>query len=542
MSLAKYKEKRSFDKTPEPTGGAPTNKKLQFVIQKHHASHLHYDFRLELRGILKSWAIPKGPSMDPEEKRLAMLVEDHPWDYKDFEGIIPSGYGAGTVMVWDQGTYETTATDDKNKKAQEHSITSQFWKGQISITLHGHKVKGTFKLTRSNDKEKNAWYLVKEKDKYASKNDITGKDKSVLSHKTLEQVKENPAKTWQSNRPGKEEESVEATSHEVEQVNNEDISTLLKKGIKSTFPANIDPMLCSLIKEPFDDPDFLYEVKWDGYRLIAYVQKGKVALSSRSGLDYTAKYKPVVEELKKTGFDVVLDGEVIALDKSGHPDFDALQKNSGGSPLAFYVFDILWYKGYNLMQLRLVERKQILSQVIPFNEVIKYSDHFDEGIKLFDVVKEQGMEGIVAKRKDSRYEPGRRGKNWLKLPTERRQEFVIGGWTESDSGSLFASLLFGYYEKGKLLFQGQAGGGFKEKNKREIFDKLKKLEIPGKPFSNKVDTDRKSHWVKPELVANIKFATYTSSGKIRKPAIFLGLRYDKKPETVVSEKVIKPGK
>ncbi len=194
MSLTEYKKKRSFDKTPEPTGGKPTDKKLHFVIQKHHASHLHYDFRLELRGILKSWAVPKGPSMDPSEKRLAMLVEDHPWDYRDFEGIIPSGYGKGTVIVWDEGTYETSAVHQKDKKEQEHSITSQFWKGEIILELHGHKVKGAFKLKRAREKGDNAWYLVKQQDKYATTKDITQKDKSVLSKQTLEQVAANPGK------------------------------------------------------------------------------------------------------------------------------------------------------------------------------------------------------------------------------------------------------------------------------------------------------------------------------------------------------------
>lgn len=300
-------------------------------------------------------------------------------------------------------------------------------------------------------------------------------------------------------------------------------------------------MLSTLIREPFDDPEFLFEVKLDGYRVIAYLQKGKVTLSSRSGLNYTKKYPSVAESLSALDLDVILDGELVALNDEGKPDFDALQKNNGKNPLVFYVFDILWCEGYELIDLPLTERKEILSKAITFNNVIKYSNDFEEGKQLFELIKKQEMEGIVAKRKDSKYEPGKRSRHWLKLPTEKRQEFVIGGWTESDSAAPFASLLFGYYEDGKLIYQGHAGGGYKAKQKQKIQERLQPLEIKKNPFSNKVDTDRKVHYVKPELIANIKFATYTSSGKIRKPAIFLGFREDKKPKQVVEEKPLPLG-
>ena len=297
-------------------------------------------------------------------------------------------------------------------------------------------------------------------------------------------------------------------------------------------------MLCTLIKQPFDDPDFLFEVKLDGYRIIAYVNKGKVILNSRSGLDYTKKYPSVAKVLQALDFDVILDGELVALNEEGKPDFDALQKNNGKNPLVFYTFDILWCNGYDLKSLPLEERKKILAEAIDFNDTLKYSDDFENGIQLFELIKKKGMEGIVAKRRDSKYEPGKRGKDWLKLPTEKRQEFVIGGWTESESAAPFASLLFGYYEKGKLIYQGHAGGGYKGRQKEKIKKILDKLAIKNSPFANEVHTDRKVHFVKPELVANIKFATYTTSGKVRKPAIFLGFREDKKPEQVVEEKSI----
>ena len=534
MSLSKYKQKRSFDKTPEPTGGKPTGTELRFVVQKHHASHLHYDFRLEMEGVLKSWAMPKGPSMNPADKRLAMIVEDHPWDYRNFEGIIPEGYGAGTVIVWDEGTYEP-AEKKKTKKEDEKSLMHHLYQGTISFVLYGEKLKGEFSLVKTPERGDNAWLLIKKKDKYATTKGITKEDRSVLSGKTLEEVKEHPQKEWQSNRAKK----VAGKTPPVEEKANEnDLLALLQKGKKSKFLSDVKPMLCTLIKEPFDDPDFLYEVKLDGYRIMAYVKNGKVRLASRSGLDYTAKYPSIEHELSQLDFDVILDGELVALNKEGHPDFDALQKNNGENQLVFYLFDIPWCKGFELMQLPLTERKEILSKVIPFNDVIRFSDSFEQGIALFELIKKQEMEGIIAKRKTSRYEPGIRGKDWLKLPAEKKQEFVVGGWAESSSGRAFRSLLFGAYNKNKQLeWIGRSGGGYKEKDMAAILKKLKSLEIDKSPFINKIlDTKGATiHYVKPELVANFKFATWTASGRIRKPATFLGFRNDKNPKNVVRE-------
>ncbi len=539
MMLETYKQKRNFLKSPEPVGGVPSGKKLHFVVQKHHASHLHYDFRLELKGILKSWAVPKGLSMNPAERRLAMLVEDHPWDYRNFEGIIPSGYGKGTVIVWDNGSYETTEIKHSDKKAQEHSVMSQFWKGQIKFTLHGHKLKGTFvisKVRSENEADKNKWYIVKIKDRYATRDDITKKDKSVLSKKTLEQVAKNPSAEWQSHKP---EAKSKKQKNETQSSEN-DVSKLILKGQRSSFPSGIEPMLSTLVKEPFNDERYLYEVKLDGYRVIAYVKNKKAKLHSRSGLNYSKYYTSVVDQLNELDFDVVLDGEIVALNEKGQPDFDALQKNDGSFPLAFYAFDILWYEGYNLMELPLEERKKILSEVLPQNEIIRYSESFDDGLKLFKLMEQLEMEGMVAKMRDSKYQPGRRGRDWLKIQTEKRQEFVIGGWAESKSGTAFRTLLFGLYERGDLKFVGHAGHGFKEKDKPAIKAKLKKLEIKKCPFSNPkaIEVETEVHWVKPELVANIKFSTYTNSGKIRKPAVFLGFRDDKNPKDVIEEKAV----
>jgi bifunctional non-homologous end joining protein LigD len=530
MPLEQYKQKRHFDKTPEPTGGTPTDKKLHFVIQKHHASHLHYDFRLELRGILKSWAVPKGPSMDPKEKRLAMLVEDHPWDYRDFEGIIPSGYGAGTVIVWDEGTYETTAIKEKDKKAQEHSITSQFWKGEIKFTLHGHKVKGDFKIVRARDKGENAWYLWKIKDKYSSVKDITAKDKSVLSKKTLEQVAANPEREWQSHKP--------AYSKKTSDTVDVDLSKLIKRGNKQSMPESVSPMLCTLVKEPFTKEGWIYEVKWDGYRIVAYKNKKEVTLRSRSSLDYSDRYVVIHDALKKIQGSFILDGELVAFDENGKINFNAVQIANSGAQLVYYVFDILWKDGYDLKSLPLSERKEILSAFLPEHDMIKFSDSFYDGEELYKQAEKLELEGIVAKRADSVYEPGRRGNDWLKIPTAKRQEFVIGGWAESEKARSFRSLLFGAYNnKGELEWIGRSGGGYKEKEMPGILKKLKSREIKQSPFVNKIlDTKGATiHYVKPELVANFKFATWTESGRIRKPATFLGFRTDKKAKDVVRE-------
>jgi len=535
MALTAYKSKRKFDKTPEPTGGKPAGNTLQFVVQKHHASHLHYDFRLEMEGVLKSWAVPKGPSMNPEDKRLAMMVEDHPWDYKDFEGIIPEGYGKGTVIVWDRGTYEPVEKK-KTKKENEKSLLHHLYQGVISFVLHGKKLRGEFSLVKTKDRGDNAWLLIKKKDKFSSAADITIKDKSVISNKTLEQVKATSNTIWQSHR-SKKTGTKKEQQEDIRTVADEPVE-LIRKGKKSAFPDGLKPMLCTLVKEPFSDEHFLYEVKLDGYRVIAYVKKNKARLSSRSGLNYSKYYKAVMDELATFNVDIVLDGEVVVLNKEGEPDFDALQKYKGDAPLVLYAFDLLWYQGYNLMNLTLEERKQILLQVLPQSDVIKYSDHFDDGLQLFELIKQKGMEGIVAKKRDSIYQPGKRGRDWLKIPTEKRQEFVIGGWTESESGSAFRTLLFGAYEKQKLKFIGHAGGGFKEKEKTAIKEKLKKIEVKKSPFSNDADADTEVHYVKPELVANIKFATWTQSGRIRKPAIFLGFRDDKEPEDVIEEKPV----
>ena len=313
---------------------------------------------------------------------------------------------------------------------------------------------------------------------------------------------------------------------------------VMAKAKKTPIPSSVSPMLCTLTKEPVSDPEYIFEIKWDGYRIISYVNKGKVRMDSRSALDYTKKYPLIAQSVKDLKKDVVLDGEVVVFNKEGLPDFDALQLYNGhNSPISYCVFDILWMDGYNLMHLPLVERKEILKKLVGKNDVLKYSESFDDGEGLYQHMLDINLEGIVAKKKHSEYLPGVRSYEWLKIPTRKRQEFVIGGWAESQNGRAFRSLLFGAYEGRKLKWIGRSGGGYKQKEMAGILKQLKALEIDKSPFANAVlDTKGAvTHWVKPELVANFEFATWTKSGRIRKPATFLGFRKDKKATQVVRE-------
>lgn len=302
-------------------------------------------------------------------------------------------------------------------------------------------------------------------------------------------------------------------------------------------PAVIKPMLATLVKQPFKNENYIFEVKWDGYRIIAFCRHGTVRLQSRGGDDYTRKYPAIAAALKRMNIDCILDGEVVYVNEQGKPDFDALQRVNGQSaPISYYVFDLLWLQGQNVMKQKLLDRKKLLKELVGDQQVIRYSDHFDDGEILFEQIKNIGLEGIVAKLKNSPYIPDDRSKKWLKVTTEKRQEFVIGGWVESEKRNTFRTLLFGSYENGKLKWKGHVGGGYKDRDMPVILNRLKEIETDESPFDNDVQySEGRPHWVKPELVANIKFATTTRSGKIRKPAIFLGFREDKRPTQVETE-------
>lgn len=446
MSLSEYKKKRSFSKTPEPSGtktrrGKSQKNELIFVVQKHHASHLHYDFRLELKGALKSWAVPKGPSMNPDDKRLAMLVEDHPFDYKDFEGVIPQGnYGAGTVIIWDQGTYEP-AEQAATKADKEKLLLKGFYSGTLKIRLKGKKLKGEFVLVRSDGRGENAWLLIKKKDEQSGNIDITKKDRSVVSGKTLQQVANNKkSQQWISNRSssGKLKEPEKEKKKEIEQEekripppdNNKDydeavaeILSRLKTKKRTPMPENIQPMLARPVNEPFDKPEWIYEVKWDGYRSLAYLNKGKVELRSRDNESFNEKFYPVHAALKEWPIKAVVDGEIVVVDEKGISAFSKLEewKTVDDGQLEFYLFDILWLNGISLMDLSLIERRRILEQLVPENEIIRFSESFAaNGKEFFKSAEKLGIEGIVAKRADSIYQPGKRTGDWLKITTKKK--------------------------------------------------------------------------------------------------------------------------
>lgn len=564
MALSKYKQKRSFVDTPEPEGGKPSANELRFVVQKHDASHLHYDFRLEINGVLKSWAVPKGPSLNPEDKRLAMEVEDHPYDYKDFEGIIPKGnYGAGSVIIWDEGTYEPLEPF-KDKKSAERDLYKQWKSGSIKVRLKGKKLKGEFALVKMKGQQENAWLLIKHKDKYASETDVTTKDKSVVSKKTLAQIEKaaekdvskkavvkSAKKASVSKKAAVKKKATTTKKISTGSTVNNEIEKLLSSAPKGAFPKFIKPMLATLVDEPFDDDSWEFEVKWDGYRALTFKDSKKTELLSRNQKSFADKFYPVMEAMEAWDDEFVVDGEVVALDKDGIPSFNILQnwKSEEQGDLQYYIFDLLWYQGKNLMGLPLTERKAILEAIIPKNHpVIKLSDSLNvAGTTLFKQVSKMGLEGIMAKRSSSTYIPGDRSKDWLKIKAQKRQEVVIGGYTKNEGSSkAFSSLLLGVFEGKDFKYVGKAGTGFKEKEQKELLELFKPLIRKTSAFKEKPDVEKPSRfrpnppkaevvWLKPEIVCEIHFTEITESGVFRHPA-FIALRDDKRASSVKAER------
>lgn len=568
MTLDQYRKKRDFKKTSEPRAGkSPDRKLLTFVVQKHDASRLHYDFRLEMGGVLKSWAVPKGPSTDPQTKRLAMQVEDHPMDYRLFEGIIPKGeYGGGTVIVWDEGTYEPIEPL-KTKKAQEKHLLEQLHKGSLKIRLHGQKLKGEYALVKTSGMGENGWLLIKHKDEYAHKSDVTKKDKSVLSGKTIAAVEKSSDKVWlngretdakkpRTNRKTVKKTTKDADEHLAEDVDEStvpkklDVAALLKNAPKSSAPENVKPMKATLIDEPFDDPDWVYEVKWDGYRAIARVTKTGVKLVSRNSIPFD-KYYPILDLLKTWRINAVIDGEIVVLDDKGLSDFGALQnwRSEADGNLVYYVFDILWYEGKNLMDLPLFERQAILQDILPTDDKrMRLSKVFAaRGIEFFDAAEQVGLEGIMAKKADSRYTSDLRSKEWLKIKVQRRQEVVIAGFTRNEGTSkAFSALVLGVYDGKTLRYAGKVGTGFSDKQQQDMMKLFTPLITPESPFDTVPDVDKPSRfrprrlgakptWLKPKLVCEVNYAEVTSEGVFRQ-ASFKGMREDKDADKVVLEK------
>jgi bifunctional non-homologous end joining protein LigD len=567
MALEKYKQKRNVSLTPEPFDGKSKDKgHLIFVIQKHDASHLHYDFRLEMEGVLKSWAIPKGPAMDPKVKRLAMMVEDHPFDYRHFEGIIPMGeYGGGTVIVWDEGSYEPIE-DIKGKKAQEAYLLKQLKSGSLKIRLHGKKVQGEYALVKTHGMGENGWLLIKHKDEYATTDDITKKDKSILSGKSIDQMEKTGEKVWkngheenitkakQSSKSGKKRKKADTDEILEEAVESPetrgiDVAAILRKAPQSKIPANVEPMKATLVDEPFNDPDWVYEVKWDGYRAVAFLNKNSTELISRNNIAFE-KFYPINKLLKSWNISAVIDGEILVLNEKGLSDFSALQnwRSEADGNLVYYVFDILWYEGKNLMNLPLTQRQAVLKNILPTDDDrIRQSQVFEaRGIDFFDAAEKIGLEGIMAKKADSLYTYGLRSKEWLKIKVQRRQEVIIAGFTKNEgTAKAFSALILGVYEGKKLKYAGKVGTGFSEKLQKEMMARFKPLITDKIPFEVKPDVDKPSRfrpqrlgakptWLKPLLLCEVNYEEVTSDGVFRQ-ASFKGMRSDKDAKEVVLE-------
>ncbi len=519
MSLRKYVEKRDFRKTPEPTGEPyHSNGTHRFVIQKHAASHLHYDFRLEIGGVLKSWAVPKGVPFSKGEKRLAMHVEDHPASYRDFEGIIPKGqYGGGTVMVWDYGTFQPLS------KAPARELAS----GKLHFVLHGKKLSGEWYLVRlhNNDKE---WLLIRGKDNMkpvSKKMD----DTSALSGKTMKELG-GSTKVWNSNRSQNAE----------------------KKSHKRILPF-FQPMMAKLVKEP-PSGDWTYEIKYDGFRALAFLSENGVELISRNEKDLSGKFPEVVDSLEKLSIgNTILDGEIVALDKKGRSSFQLLQAYELGQdkpPLIYYVFDVPQVDGEDLRASTIEIRRERLRRILRKPKgVLRLSEVLEsDGKALLKQAHRLGLEGLIGKRHGSVYETGRRSGAWIKLKTHLEQEFVIGGYTDPSGGRKhFGAVLTGVYKNGKLVFTGKVGTGFNETVLRSLISQFHNLEIQKCPFQNLPESTagrygsgitraemKRCHWLKPSLVCQIRFSEWTRDGKLRQP-VFLGLRDDKSAAEVKRE-------
>ncbi len=543
--LQEYQRKRRFDRTPEPSGEpeslagkvqdkpSPAAKRTRlpkpklpqlevrpgaehgdtFVVQKHRATRLHYDFRLAIDGTLKSWAVPKGPSQSHADKRLAVHVEDHPLDYANFEGQIPQGnYGAGTVMVWDRGTFHVEGNLDALKQLE---------KGEIKFSLNGEKLRGSFVLVKLKQSEKgNEWLMIKHKDAAEDSSwNIDEHDGSALTGRTIEEIKEE--------LPPKRKLTLIQASE-------------LQGARKGAMPARVEPMLATLADHPFSDPHWLFEIKWDGVRALARIENGALALRSRNSIDITKRY-PELASLPDAlaARQAILDGEIVALDAQGHSSFERLQERmhvrAPGEglvtqmPVVYFAFDLLYCDGYDLRQAPLLERKQLLQRLLYTSERFRYADHqLEHGKELYALAEKNGLEGIVAKRADSPYVSDR-SSYWVKLKITTAVDAVVGGWTEARTPVLpFGSLLLGLYEGKKLRFIGHVGSGFDAEKLKELSSRLKGIAVSACPFDAVPETNEKPSWVAPAMVARVKFSGWTQEHALRHP-VFLALREDARP-------------
>jgi bifunctional non-homologous end joining protein LigD len=489
-------------------------------VQKHAASRLHYDFRLEAEGALKSWAVPKGPSMNPADKRLAMMVEDHPFDYRSFEGTIPAGnYGAGTVMVWDEGVFTVPPLTDRN--TAENAVLAGLASGKLKLVLDGKKLRGGFMLVKTRyGKAENAWLLIKERDQFATESDVLAEDRSVISDRSMDDIAKGKA-IWKSSKPKKTRPRSK--------------TLLISDAPLAPMPHHVHPMLATLTVKPFDRPGWYFEVKWDGYRAIAEVEGETVRLYSRNQNSLAGHYPRLVESLRNIGRDVVLDGEVVVLDERGVSRFGGLQnyRKIPSGQLVYYVFDLLYADGRDLRKLPLSRRKELLKAILPSTPTLQFSEHIEnDGVHFFEAASAQGLEGIIAKRADSSYQEGTRGSDWLKIKTQREQLAVIGGFTKPQGSRIgLGSLLLGAYEGEKLVYIGHVGTGFSDAELRKLYAMLAALAQDTCPFEKKPKTNAPPIWVTPRLVCEVTYQEWTHDDHLRHP-VYHGLVNDAPPMSV----------
>jgi bifunctional non-homologous end joining protein LigD len=532
MALEKYVDKRKFEKTPEPRGRKheASGETLQFCVQRHHATHLHYDLRLEVDGVLKSWAVPKGPTLDPADKRLAMMVEDHPMEYGSFEGVIPKGnYGAGSVMLWDRGTYQLLG---------ELPVEQQLAKGDFKFHLMGEKLRGDFALVRikSAKGKGNEWLLLKKKDAFAETGwDPEDHSRSVASNRTQEEIAQGLEKPLPSG----------AAHHR-----------LASGARKAPMPKTVEPMLAQIGKgDPPGSEDWLYEIKWDGVRAICYLDDGDVRMMTRNGNRMDRQY-PELSVLPHhiKAKQAILDGEIASLDARGVPSFEQLQRRitvseasaiatlARNQPVVLFMFDLLYLDGYDLRGVPLVERKRLLKEMLEPSNVIRYSEHFvGNGAELLAAVKQQGIEGVVGKRAASFYE-SRRGSDWVKYKVTNSDSFILCGFTKGER-ELFGALVLGIYDKGELTWAGNLGTGFDRKMMQAIHERLAPLATPDCPVKPAKELPKGGGvtWTRPELVCEVKFANWTEDGRLRAP-VFMGLRPDIDPSECVRNPAADPAR
>ncbi|WP_166251374.1 DNA ligase D [Marinobacter salicampi] len=527
--LKEYRRKRNFDSTSEPSGSDNVEDQVKdhvqagdslYVMHMHAASHDHFDLRLEQDGVLRSWALPKGPSLKPGERRLAMEVEDHPLEYGKFEGVIPKGeYGGGTSMLWDTGRWRLIGKNRKDK---------------LDFELEGKKLSGKWTLVKmapkasGRKKDDNSWLLIKRKDD--DNRTLNPDDRSVVSGRTMEEIAEDRDSVWQNGEAHNKPRVPEAAK--------------IEKASKKTLPKDQAPQLATLVDEAPAGNDWVHEIKFDGYRLLARLESGRVTIYTRNGKDWTDRFPDQVKMLEQLPVKkALIDGELVAFDADGSSSFrklqDRLSTKKGArktDDLVYQVFDLLYLDGYDLRSTPLLERKRALKQLLEagpdLSSMVRYSDHIEGGGKaFFNQVCELGLEGMISKRSDAAYRAGR-NRGWLKTKCIHQDEFVVGGFTApSGSRTGFGSLLLGAFGKKGLVYAGKVGSGFTTRQLNQIYERLSKLETSSSPFEDKVPDQASARWVKPELVVDVEFTERTGSGALRHP-VCRGIREDKEPEEV----------